>query len=110
MMRLAMENNLSETAFIVREAAGYHLRWFTPGGEIDFCGHATLGTAYVLHRFYRPDASRSRESGGYGIGLSMVRAIAEKHGGRAWAERTAEGRIRLLCDLPLRHGSPAKPE
>ncbi len=66
--------------------------------------------SHLFDRFYRPDASRSRESGGYGIGLSMVRAIAEKHGGRAWAERTAEGRIRFLCELPLRHGSPAKPE
>jgi PhzF family phenazine biosynthesis protein len=33
MMKLAMENNLSETAFIVKEEQGYHLRWFTPGSE-----------------------------------------------------------------------------
>ena len=39
-----------------REGAGYHLRWFTPGGEIDLCGHATLGTAYVLFRFFEKDA------------------------------------------------------
>jgi signal transduction histidine kinase len=56
--------------------------------------------SHLFDRFYRPDASRSRESGGYGIGLSMVRAVAEKHGGRAWAERTSEGRIRFVCELP----------
>ena len=35
MMKLAMENNLSETAFIVKEERGYHLRWFTPGTEVE---------------------------------------------------------------------------
>ena len=45
MMAITIENNLSETAFAVREGEKYHLRWFTPGGEIDLCGHATLGTA-----------------------------------------------------------------
>lgn len=57
MLKIAMENNLSETAFAVKEGAGYHLRWFTPGGEIDLCGHATLATAYVLFRFFEPDAA-----------------------------------------------------
>ena len=58
MMKLAMENNLSETAFIVKEAEGYHLRWFTPGGEIDLCGLATLGTAFVLLNYYEKDAQQ----------------------------------------------------
>lgn len=48
MLCIARENNLSETAFTVREGDRYHLRWFTPGGEIDLCGHATLATAFVL--------------------------------------------------------------
>ena len=56
MQKIAGENNLSETAFAVKEGADYHLRWFTPGGEIDLCGHATLGTAYVLFRFFEKDA------------------------------------------------------
>jgi PhzF family phenazine biosynthesis protein len=56
MQKIAIENNLSETAFAVKEEKGYHLRWFTPGGEIDLCGHATLATAYVLMRFVEPDA------------------------------------------------------
>lgn len=43
MINMARENNLSETAFTVREGSRYHLRWFTPAGEIDLCGHATPG-------------------------------------------------------------------
>lgn len=46
---IALENNLSETAFFVREGDGYGLRWFTPTFEIDLCGHATLATAFVLY-------------------------------------------------------------
>ena len=42
MMSIALENNFSETAFAVKEGESYRLRWFTPGGEIDLCGHATL--------------------------------------------------------------------
>ena len=52
MMSMTQENNLSETAFAVKEQDIYHLRWFTPGGEIDLCGHATLACAYVILRFY----------------------------------------------------------
>jgi PhzF family phenazine biosynthesis protein len=48
MQKLAAENNLSETAFFVREGEGFHLRWFTPEFEIDLCGHATLASAFVL--------------------------------------------------------------
>ena len=58
MMSITRENNFSETAFTVKEGEKYHLRWFTPGGEIDLCGHATLGTAYVLFRFYEQDADK----------------------------------------------------
>jgi PhzF family phenazine biosynthesis protein len=45
---VAQENNLSETAFYVSEGERYHIRWFTPVAEVDLCGHATLGTAYVI--------------------------------------------------------------
>lgn len=55
MQSIAIENNLSETAFAVREAKGYRLRWFTPGGEIDLCGHATLATAFVIMNHIEPD-------------------------------------------------------
>ncbi len=52
MQNIARENNLSETAFVVKNGAAYDLRWFTPAVEIDLCGHATLATAYVLSRFH----------------------------------------------------------
>jgi PhzF family phenazine biosynthesis protein len=43
-----MENNLSETAFLVASDQGYELRWFTPAVEVRLCGHATLAAAHVL--------------------------------------------------------------
>ena len=55
MMAITIENNLSETAFAVKEGEKYHLRWFTPGGEIDLCGHATLGTACAIMTFVAPE-------------------------------------------------------
>lgn len=57
MMKLAMENNLSETAFIVKEDTGYHLRWFTPGTEVELCGHATLASAYVILNYYEKSSN-----------------------------------------------------
>jgi len=50
---IAAENNLSETAFLVREGEGYELRWFTPLTEVALCGHATLAAAYVLFEIQR---------------------------------------------------------
>lgn len=55
MQNIAIENNFSETAFLVKRVGYYDLRWFTPGGEIDFCGHATLGSAFVIKNFLEPD-------------------------------------------------------
>ena len=51
MQAIATENNLSETAFLLPAEHGYDLRWFTPAVEVDLCGHATLGSAFVLHKF-----------------------------------------------------------
>ncbi len=48
MQKIAMENNLAETAFVVKNNDEYHIRWFTPTIEVDLCGHATLATAHVL--------------------------------------------------------------
>lgn len=58
MQRIASENNLSETAFVMKRENHYDLKWFTPVSEIDLCGHATLGTAYVISRFVEPDAMK----------------------------------------------------
>lgn len=60
MMKLAMENNLSETAFIVKEEKGYHLRWFTPGTEVELCGHATLASSFVILNFYEKGSDEVR--------------------------------------------------
>lgn len=60
MMKLAMENNLSETAFIVKEKQGYHLRWFTPGTEVELCGHATLASSFVILNYYEPESNVAR--------------------------------------------------
>lgn len=54
MQKIAMENNLSETAFIVKDDESYSIRWFTPEYEIDLCGHATLASAYVIKNFLEP--------------------------------------------------------
>ena len=56
MKSLAMENNLSETAYIVKEEQGYHLRWFTPGAEVDLCGHATLASSFVILNYVEPES------------------------------------------------------
>ena len=48
MQKIALENNLSETAFFCATEQGYHVRWFTPLSEVDLCGHATLASAHVL--------------------------------------------------------------
>ena len=48
MQQIAMENNLSETAFFVPVENGFHIRWFTPASEVNLCGHATLASAHVL--------------------------------------------------------------
>ena len=48
MQSIALENNLSETAFIMQRDGQFKIRWFTPETEVDLCGHATLASAFVL--------------------------------------------------------------
>ena len=62
MQAIALENNLSETAFLVKhgEGAVYDLRWFTPAHEVDLCGHATLGSAYVVANHLNGGATEVR--------------------------------------------------
>jgi PhzF family phenazine biosynthesis protein len=50
MQAIALENNLSETAFLLRRGADFDLRWFTPQVEVDLCGHATLASAHILYQ------------------------------------------------------------
>jgi PhzF family phenazine biosynthesis protein len=57
MQKIAAENNLAETAFVVSKKNSFELRWFTPKTEVDLCGHATLATAYAFkeHLDYQHD-------------------------------------------------------
>ncbi len=55
MQSIALENNVSETAFYVPEGDGFLLRWFTPKIEVDLCGHATLATAWLNLNELEPD-------------------------------------------------------
>ena len=52
MQNIAEENNLAETAFVVKNKETHEIRWFTPTIEVDLCGHATLASAYVLFRYF----------------------------------------------------------
>ena len=67
LQNVAMEMNLSETAYFVRSANGFDLRWFTPKVEVDLCGHATLATAKVISHLGlngdRPEIVFSSRSG-----------------------------------------------
>lgn len=77
MQALAAENNLAETAFVVRQADGYAIRWFTPAVEVPLCGHATLASAAVVMERLEPGLQRvvfasksgplavARSAGGY---------------------------------------------
>jgi predicted PhzF superfamily epimerase YddE/YHI9 len=55
MQAVAEENNLAETAFIVRDGADYRIRWFTPTTEVPLCGHATLASAAVVMERLEPE-------------------------------------------------------
>ncbi len=58
MQQIALEKNLSETAFIVPTDEGYHIRWFTPKVEVNLCGHATLASAFVIFNYLETDWDR----------------------------------------------------
>jgi PhzF family phenazine biosynthesis protein len=60
MQNIAMENNLSETAFFVPEGSAFNLRWFTPSSEVPLCGHATLAAAYVILKILHPSKKSVR--------------------------------------------------
>ncbi|GAB4244418.1 MAG: PhzF family phenazine biosynthesis protein [Ekhidna sp.] len=66
LQKIAIENNLAETAFFKKEGDHFHLRWFTPEFEIDLCGHATLASAHVIfqHFGYHEDQISFRSMSG----------------------------------------------
>ena len=83
MQAIAAENNCSETAFYVKEGEYYALRWFTPEAEVDLCGHATLGAAFVLFEM---------------LGYADPCVVFETRSGRLFVERDADGRLSM--DFP----------
>jgi len=58
LQRIAQENNLSETAFFIKEGNSYHIRWFTPVFEVDLCGHATIATAFVIFEILKNEIQK----------------------------------------------------
>ncbi|MBF0529438.1 MAG: PhzF family phenazine biosynthesis protein [Deltaproteobacteria bacterium] len=60
MQAIAAENNLSETAFLVKQGDGYGIRWFTPKAEIDLAGHPTLASAFVVFEMLEPGITEVR--------------------------------------------------
>lgn len=83
MQNIAAENNLSETAFFVKEGGGYHIRWFTPTIEVNLCGHATLASAHVI--FYELQLEKDQI------------AFHSNLSGKLGVERRGE---RLVLDFP----------
>ncbi|WP_462402110.1 PhzF family phenazine biosynthesis protein [Pseudomonas sp. Marseille-QA0332] len=91
LQRIAEENNLSETAYFVRQGDGFELRWFTPSVEVDLCGHATLATAWVLYEQLGEQAEVLR---------------FQTRSGELRVSREADGR--LAMDFPARQPQPVE--
>ena len=89
MQAIALENNLSETAFIVAKGDAYDLRWFTPAAEVDLCGHATLASAYVVFEHLDKQAQEVH---------------FDTRSGRLSVTRGSDGM--LAMDFPVQPGEP----
>jgi PhzF family phenazine biosynthesis protein len=88
MQAIAMENNLSETAFIVHEPSGWRIRWFTPVTEVSLCGHATLASAWVYFHHLQINAQQ---------------VVFDSLSGPLSVSRNGE---RLTLDLPVQRAQP----
>ena len=88
LQNIALENNLSETAFLVPDDQGYALRWFTPQVEVDLCGHATLATAWVVFN---------------ALGFPGERIRFNTASGALYVDRSGQT---LSLDFPARPGHP----
>ncbi len=87
---IAMENNLAETAFIVKEPGGWRIRWFTTLAEIDLCGHATLASAWLILNELEPEAPS---------------VAFQSRSGLLTVAREGDG---LVLDFPARSSTPAR--
>lgn len=88
---IAVENNLSETAYLVAKDGAYDLRWFTPAAEVDLCGHATLASAHVVFEHLEKNAAEVH---------------FDTRSGRLSVLREADGL--LAMDFPAQPGAPVK--
>jgi PhzF family phenazine biosynthesis protein len=89
MQKIALENNLSETAFFVKSGDIYEIRWFTPTFEIDLCGHATLASAFVIFEILQAENDK-------------IKFVSNKSGELS-VEKNGD---RLTLDFPSRPVSP----
>ena len=90
MQAIAAEINLSETAFVVEADGCYRIRWFTPSCEVDLCGHATLGAAYVLFQ-------QDHESDQIQFDSNSGELVVERQGER------------LTLNFPIQRAKPCDP-
>ena len=92
MQKIALENNLSETAYFVKKDDVYEIRWFTPTYEIDLCGHATLASAYIIFEVLKLEEN-------------LVKFYSHKSGELSVAKK---GEV-LILDFPSRPVSFVEP-
>src|SRR5712692_3694524 len=97
MQAVAREMNLSETAFLVRQADGFQLRWFTPAVEVDLCGHATLASAHAL---WEEGHLKPGEQARFQTRSGLL--TADRHGG--WIEMDFPVKAEEPADAPPRLG------
>ena len=67
MQKIALENNLSETAFVAKDKSGFNIKWFSPLMEIDLCGHATLAAAHIYFSEINTSANKISFNSNSGI-------------------------------------------
>ena len=97
MQSVAREMNLSETAFLVRQADGFDLRWFTPAVEVDLCGHATLASA---HAFWEDGQLKPHEQARFHTRSGLLTADLRGE----WIEMDFPVTIEQPADAPARLG------
>ncbi|MBN2697542.1 MAG: PhzF family phenazine biosynthesis protein [Bacteroidales bacterium] len=91
LQKIAGENNLSETAFLLKSGSSYEIRWFSPSVEVDLCGHATLASAHILFHHYEQDTTRIR--------------FENHYSGTLFVEK---GERELTLDFPVDHIRPVE--
>jgi PhzF family phenazine biosynthesis protein len=92
MQNIAAENNLSETAFVVKNQDRFEIRWFTPTLEVALCGHATLASAHVLFLYYHVPGSQLH--------------FHSQHSGDLYVSKKDD---RLTLDFPVDPIEPVEP-